>query len=330
MTDFDVLCVGETMAVVTPARAQSLSQAEECLLGFGGAESNVACHLAEFGYRAGWASRLGQDPFGARIVDGLAARGVDVSLVIRDRLSPTGVYFKDPDLGRGARTLYYRAGSAASHMGPEDSRHWPLERTTWVHTSGINAVLSDSCSALTEELLTQAPNLGYKVSFDVNYRPALWEPGAAGPRLRELADMAAVVLVGLDEAETLWGCSTADEVSALLPGPTHLIVKDSAKEAVEFVRGDDQEKGVFRVPAHKMDVVEAVGAGDAFAAGYLAGLLRGGPPADRLALGHSFAAWTLGTRADFRPGHGTKPRSFGTDQEHAYQERHDRDSKITQ
>ena len=135
MTFLDVLCVGETMAVVTPANSEALGEAEECLIGYGGAESNVATHLAEFGYRAAWASRLGLDPFGDRIAEGLAARGVDV--------------------------------------------------------------------------------------------------------------------------------------------------------------------------------VEPVGAGDAFAAGFLAGLLRGDEPVDRLALVHSFAAWTLGTRADFRPGHGTKPRTYG-------------------
>jgi 2-dehydro-3-deoxygluconokinase len=317
MTFLDVLCVGETMAVITPTKAQPLSQATECLLGFGGAESNVAAHLAEFGYRAAWASRLGQDPFGDRILDGLASRGVDVGLVIRDSTAPTGVYFKDPDLGRGARTLYYRAGSAASRMGPDDSGAWPLEQTGWIHTSGINAALSDSCSALTEKLLTQARPKGYRVSFDVNYRPALWGVDVAGSRLLELARMATVVLVGLDEAETLWGCATAEEVSELLPGPRHLVIKHSAIEAVEFVREHNQEEQAFRVSAHRVDVVEPVGAGDAFAAGYLAGLLRGDTPEGRLALGHSFAAWTLGTRADFRPGHGTKPRSYEPNQNHA-------------
>lgn len=312
MTFLDVLCVGETMAVVTPAAAQPLRRAEECLLGYGGAESNVAAHLAEFGYRSGWASRLGQDPFGDRILEGLAARGVDVGLVTRDSTAPTGVYFKDPDLGHGARALYYRAGSAASAMAPEDSAAWPLEQTGWIHTSGINAALSASCSALTEHLLTQAGTKGYKVSFDVNYRPALWSVDVAGPRLLELAGMATVVLVGLDEAEALWGCATAEEVSKLLPGPRHVVIKDSATEAVEFVREQNREERAFRVPAHRVDVVEPVGAGDAFAAGYLAGLLRGDNPADRLALGHSFAAWTLGTRADFRPGHGTRPRSYAT------------------
>ncbi|MET1085648.1 MAG: sugar kinase [Arthrobacter sp.] len=313
----DVLCVGETMAVVTPAKSQPLSEAEECLLGYGGAESNVAAHLAEFGYRTAWASRLGRDPFGERILAGLTARGVDVSLVTRDSTAPTGVYFKDPDMGHGARTLYYRAGSAASSMTLEDSGAWPLEQTGWIHTSGINAALSDSCSALTEHLLDRASTKGYKVSFDVNYRPALWGVNDAGPRLLELARKATVVLVGLDEAETLWDCTTAEQVSALLPDPRHLVIKDSATEAVEFVREQNRAELIHRVPAHRVQVVEPVGAGDAFAAGYLAGLLRGDKPEDRLALGHSFAAWTLGTRADYRPGHGTRPRSYDIGQHHA-------------
>ncbi|BCW72772.1 sugar kinase [Arthrobacter sp. NicSoilB8] len=312
----DVLCVGETMAVITPAKAEPLSRAGECLLGFGGAESNVAAHLAEFGYSTGWASRLGQDPFGDRIADGLAARGVDVSLVARDSTAPTGVYFKDPDLGHGARTLYYRAGSAASAMAPEDSGGWPLEQTGWIHTSGINAALSASCAALTAHLLAQASAKGYRVSFDVNYRPALWGVDVAGPRLLELAGRATVVLVGLDEAETLWGCTTAEQVSVLLPGPRHLVVKDAASEAVEFVREQGVGESAYRMPARRVDVVEPVGAGDAFAAGYLAGLLRGDKPEDRLGLGHSLAAWTLGTRADFRPGHGTRPRNDDAGQRH--------------
>ncbi|MET4590749.1 sugar kinase [Arthrobacter sp. 754] len=315
MTPLDVICVGETMAVVTPAGAQPLSTATECLLGFGGAESNVAAHLAEFGYRTGWASRLGQDPFGDRIMDGLSSRGVDLSMVTRDPTAPTGVYFKDPDLGYGARTLYYRAGSAASHMEPDDAHAWPLDQTGWIHTSGINAALSASCSALTELLLDQARSAGYRVSFDVNYRAALWGADIAGPRLLHLASKATVVLVGLDEAEMLWGCRTAEEVAALLPDPRHLIVKDAATEAVEFQR-EGKDQITVRLPAHRVDVVEPVGAGDAFAAGYLAGLLRGDNPEDRLALGHSFAAWTLGTRADYRPGHGVKPRTFGTNSTH--------------
>jgi 2-dehydro-3-deoxygluconokinase len=195
-------------------------------------------------------------------------------------------------------------------MDPGAVRRWELDSSDWVHVSGITAALAGSCRAFIEDLMLSRLLKGLPTSFDVNYRPALWSADVAGPRLLELANMATVVFVGLDEAETLWDCTTAEDVASVLPRPQHVVVKDSSYEAMEFVRDHDGAEAAARVPAHRVNVVEPVGAGDAFAAGYLAGLLRGDTPQDRLALGHSFAAWTLGTRADFRPGHGTRPRTY--------------------
>jgi 2-dehydro-3-deoxygluconokinase len=122
-----------------------------------------------------------------------------------------------------------------------------------------------------------------------------------------------VVLVGLDEAETLWGCVTSADVRAVLPGVTYLVVKDSSIDATEFSLNVDGSDTVTVVPARKVDVVEPVGAGDAFAAGYLSGLLTGKPSAERLERGHSRAAWALGSRDDFRPGLG---RRLSADEPH--------------
>ncbi|WP_369046420.1 sugar kinase [Sinomonas sp. P10A9] len=299
-----VVCVGETMAVLAPTSSVSLEFAEECMLGIGGAESNVAAQLAELGLTAVWAGRVGSDPFGQRVLRVLSERGVDVSLAEVDASAPTAVYFKEPDTGTGARTLYYRAGSAASLMGPEAIRRWSLDSAPWVHISGITAALSATCRALLEAVLDQRAAAGLPTSFDVNYRPALWAPAEAGPVLLELASRATVVLVGLDEAQTLWGCMTVEDVAEVLPEPGHLVVKDGAVEAIEYVRPSGGPRAAYRVPARQVDVVEPVGAGDAFAAGFLAGFICGTHPADRLSLGHALAAWTLGGRGDFRPGHG--------------------------
>ncbi|MCQ6273348.1 sugar kinase [Pseudarthrobacter sp. R1] len=299
-----VVCVGETMAVVAPASTESLTVAEQCLLGIGGAESNVAAQLAELGIAAAWAGRVGNDPFGERILRVLAGRGVDVSRAEVDANAPTGVYFKEPDTGAGARTLYYRQGSAASLMEPDAVSRWGLATVPWVHVSGINAALSPGCRSFLEGLFDVRSALGAPTSFDVNYRSALWPAGDAAPVLLELARRADVVLVGLDEANVLWGCATVEDVAGLLSEPAHLVVKDGGTEAVEFVRNPAGVEEVHRTPARAVEVIEPVGAGDAFAAGYLAGLLRGATPTDRLSLGHSVAAWTLGTRGDFRPGHG--------------------------
>lgn len=310
----DVLCVGETMALVAPVDGASLTRTRHVELTHAGAESNVARHLTDLGVRAAWVSAVGEDALGARIVEDLGGAGVDVRWVDRRR-APTGVFFKDPSTA-GTRVLYYRSGSAASTLAPADLDAWPLEDARWLHLSGITTALSASCAALIDALFARAGELGLPVSFDVNHRPALWAAGEAPPRLLELARRAQVVLVGLDEAERLWGTPTAQDVADLIDAPT-LVVKDGDREAIEFLREPGAAIRVTRVAARRVRVVEPVGAGDAFAAGYLAALLRGDGPEDRLELGHSLAAWTLGTTADYRPGHGpaVRPRTDDTEED---------------
>ena len=296
-----VLCVGETMAMVTPTTATSLTAADRFTVTAGGAESNVASHLAAQGFDSRWLSRLGDDALGDRILSVLTERGVDVSSVAQDPRRPTGVYFKDP-VPNGRRTVtYYRSGSAASHMSPLDFARWPFAEATWVHTSGITSALSASCDALVERIIDGAVTHRYGVSFDVNYRPTLWwTKELAAARSLHLGRKCAVVLVGLDEAQELWGISTAEDVAELFSSVPSVVVKDGSNEAVEILQTPAGSRTIHRVPALKAEVVEAVGAGDAFAGGYLAGYLQGKAPDERLAEGHRLAAWTLGTLQDHR------------------------------
>jgi 2-dehydro-3-deoxygluconokinase len=297
-----VLCFGETMGMITPTETQTFDEATALTLGTGGAESNVAAHLAELGHRVAWAGNVGNDPLGSKIINTLGRAGVDTRWVGHESSAPTGLYLKEPDTGSGAHVFYYRAGSAASELSVTDAATWPLESVRWIHTTGITPALSRACNTLVEYVLDHAAELGATVSFDINYRPALWALEMAAPHLLDLARRATVVFVGLDEAETLWGCRSAADVRALLPEVPYLVVKDSSIEAVEFCLADG-EQSITRVPARRVEIVEPVGAGDAFAAGYLSALLNGAPAIERLAAGHSLAAWALGSREDFRPGH---------------------------
>ncbi|MCM4077564.1 sugar kinase [Paractinoplanes hotanensis] len=258
---FDVACVGEAMVLVTPDPPAPLALGGPARIDVAGAESTVACYLAQLGLRPAWISRVGDDPLGELILAQLRGLGVDTTHVEVDGNSPTGVFFKDP--GAVTRVFYYRAGSAASKLGPGT----PVPQARITHLSGITPALSDNCALLVDELLSTRT-----CSFDVNYRPRLWTTGEAGPVLRRLADRAAVVFVGLDEAQTLWGADRPEDVRALLPGPDVLVVKDGALGATSFHPG-----GTTFEPAPPVDVVEPVGAGDAFAAGYLAALLRNWP-----------------------------------------------------
>lgn len=293
-----VACVGETMGVITPDTPEPLAGAARFTLTAGGAESNVAIGLARRGVHAMWLSRVGDDAVGDRILSELDAAGVDTSWVIRDHDAPTGVYLKDPRPVDRAAVSYYRSGSAASRMSVIDLARWPMREVDWVHVSGITAALSASCDHLLERIIDDAAAGGYGVSLDINYRPALWPPQRAALRCLALGASCDVVLVGLDEAQVLWAVRTAEDVAALFPHARSVVVKAGADEAVEFVTDPDGRRVVHRVPALPVDVIEPVGAGDAFAAGFLDGYLRGRPSAERLAAGHAAAALALTSLTD--------------------------------
>lgn len=288
----EVLCLGETMSLVAPTAPVELESAEDFTVSAAGAESNVAVHLATLGHHAGWVSRVGADPLGRRVLSTITAAGVDTTLVGVHPIAPTGVYFKDPSPG-GTRVYYYRAGSAASTMDESVASDAVLDGPAVLHVSGITPALSQGCDRLLRHLLARERKAD--ISFDVNYRPALWPIEQAAPRLRELAQLADVVFVGLDEANTLWGTETAEQVREVLSGPRTVVVKDA--DVAAHALGADAAS----VTAPSVAVVEPVGAGDAFAAGYLSGMLRGADGKRCLRLGHLLAAHSLLSTEDHTP-----------------------------
>ena len=327
------VCVGESMAVLLPEQPGPLEDVARFQRGVGGAESNVACGLAALGVSSAWISRVGDDGFGRLLLSELAQRGVDTSAVEIDPRRATGLYVKEVgghtgspyDLGpEVSRLHYYRIGSAASALSP-DTLNTPaaaqmLASTRLVHLSGITAAMGrlsghDGGRRLVEAVLDRR-RPGQLVSFDLNWRPRVWqEPeSAAAVRagadstepariLSELANRADVVLLGVDEAEEVFGTGNPYRLRALLPNPRILVVKDAGRGAIAF---DKIDGGAAIVePALQVDVVESIGAGDAFAAGYLTGLLRGHDQSERLRLGHICAAAALMVHGD----HGAPPSS---------------------
>ncbi|MBB4682987.1 sugar kinase [Amycolatopsis jiangsuensis] len=287
----EVLCIGESMALFVPAEPGPPDEVRTWLRTVGGAESNVASHLPALGVPSAWVSAVGDDPFGRAIVREIAAAGVHVGAVVVDPARPTGLYLKESGAS-GSPVRYYRSGSAASGMGPELIGQLDFSGVRVLHLSGITPALSDSCEALVRALLDM-PRDELLVSFDVNHRPALWT-GRDLSMLRELAGRADIVLTGDDEAERVWGTGDALRLRELLPGPHTLVVKHGEHGAT-LAEGD--EEPLF-APALRVDVVEPVGAGDAFAAGFLAATLQGADPRTRLRRGHLQAAATLLTQDD--------------------------------
>ncbi|MFE6053780.1 sugar kinase [Kitasatospora sp. NPDC056446] len=305
------VCVGESMAVLLPDRPGPLESVETFRLSVGGAESNVAGALAALEVPTAWISRVGDDGFGRRLVAEVAARGVDVSAVAVDPHRPTGLYLKevggstgrDHDLGPGrSRLHYHRRGSAAAALSPallaDPAAAALLAGARLLHLSGITAALSDDCLALLRALLADR-RPGRTVSFDLNWRPSLWrdrDPAVLPP----LLDSADLLLLGADEAQAAFGTGDPAALRRRFPSPATLVVKDADR----YVTALERDGTAVSEPALAVEVVEATGAGDAFAAGYLAGTLRGLDQRRRLRLGHLSAACALtapGDQAELPP-----------------------------
>ncbi len=283
-----IVCVGEMMAMLSATpHSGGLRSSSIADISVGGAEANVATTLVHLGHRAEWFSRVGDDPFGERILDVLAALGVETPHVTVDPDRRTGIYFKEWSTGT-TRVYYYRENSAATHLGEGDLPALALASRALCHVSGITPALSATCNDLVERVLAGDRPDGLTVSFDVNYRPGLWPVSRAAPRLMALARAADIVIVGRDEAEALWRTPTPDDVRDLLADVPVLVVKDDAHGATSYSR-----EGSTFVSALNADVVEVVGAGDAFAAGYLAATVEGQDQKAALRLGHAAAAHTL-------------------------------------
>ncbi|MHA7261641.1 sugar kinase [Arthrobacter sp. TMN-37] len=267
-----VVTFGETMALMRAQTPGPLAHASELGLGIGGAESNVAIALARLGTPVSWFGRVGADSLGDLVARELRAEGLAVR-AIRDPEAPTGLMIKERRTQHTQKVWYYRAGSAGSRLGPADIPLDEIRTARLLHITGITPALSESAAAAVDLAVRTARDSGTLVSFDVNYRSALWNADAASPVLRRLAARADILFAGDDEAALLVGpAESPRELAGRLGelGPSQVVVKRGAQGCAALVDGAYFEQSA--VPVQSLDTV---GAGDAFVAGYLAERLLG-------------------------------------------------------
>lgn len=288
----DVACFGETMLLLVPDPPVGPNDAERFRREIGGAESNVAINLRRLGAVTSWHSAVGQDAFGGYIVSRIASEGVEC-VARRDPDRLTGLYVKEVR-AESTTVRYYRSESAASYLTVDDAQKVFDSRPAIVHTTGITPALSEVNRETINWLFGSAPK-GTSLSFDVNYRPSLHRDGSAS-MLLDLANRADIAFCGEDEAAALWGHRCPDEIRNVICGPTVLVVKQGGKGSTVYC-----PEGVQHQPAPQVDVVEPVGAGDAFAAGFLYRHLQGRPASDGLEQGSLLAGLVLGVHSDLPP-----------------------------
>ncbi len=286
----DAVCIGETMVAFV-----SRDELRHYLAVTAGAESNVAIGMARLGCRTRWVSRLGDDPLGLLVEQSIAATGVEVA-AIRDGARPTGVMTKHVTES-GTQAQYYRSESAARSLSVDDLQR--AGRAKWMHVTGITPALSTSAADLVTAVVERQTGHEGRVAFDVNLRPALWpDLATAAGVLLELSRRADIVFIGDDEAEALFGTTKTGALAELIlrRDDQELVVKRGPDHASAV--GPDSEVSESALAA---DVVDATGAGDAFAAGYLAATCFGWPVRARLRLGHLMGSRVVGVLEDVPP-----------------------------
>jgi 2-dehydro-3-deoxygluconokinase len=294
----DLLTLGETMGLVAFNDTGPLALGSLGRLTIGGAESNVAIGAARLGHRSGWIGRVGDDTVGRLVRTVLLAEGVDTSGVTTDPEVPTGLMLREHRTFDRFRVDYYRRGLAGSRLSAEQLPADQQARV--VHTSGINPALSESAGNAARALMRRGREAGALVSFDVNFRSALWTAEQARPVLRSFLADTDLLFAGVDEAELILdrtaGQSTADDLARALAdlGPREVVIKMGDQGALTLVDGI-----VTRLPARMVTCLDPVGAGDAFVAGYLSALMDGGDVDARLDRGVACGAFAVSVHGDW-------------------------------
>jgi 2-dehydro-3-deoxygluconokinase len=266
MAAVDVVTLGETMGLVAATRTGSFSVGAPATMSFGGAETNVAIGLSRLGHTTAWIGRLGADPVGTLVNDALRAEGIDVSRVRREEAVATGLMLREHRTADRVRVSYYRRDLAGSRLSADDVDAHLVGSARVLHLSGITPALSESARAAVFRAVDVARESGVLVSFDFNYRAALWSQAEAGAVLRDLVERADIVFAGEDEAALVVGEGTTESLAKQLSalGPGEVILKLGSAGAYALIGADE-----VAAPALEVSAVDPVGAGDAFVAGYL-------------------------------------------------------------
>jgi 2-dehydro-3-deoxygluconokinase len=280
MTTTEVVTLGECLISLIAAHPGSLAEAAVFERHVAGAEANVAVGLARLGHTVAYIGRVGNDGFGTAIVRRLRGEGVDVSQLAVDPGATTGLMLRERRVLGASEVVYARTGSAGSRVTADDVRRAQADgvfgEARWLHLTGITPALSDTAREATTLALDIADAAGMTVSFDVNLRRRLWSEEAAAPVLRPLAERSDIVFGSPDELAVVTGTDETDPVAlakaVLAFGPGLAVVKRGADGALAVERGGDP---VWSQATASPTVVDPVGAGDAFCAGFIASRIEG-------------------------------------------------------
>jgi 2-dehydro-3-deoxygluconokinase len=282
-----IVTFGEVMMRLSPPGRQKIIQTDQLDILYGGAEANVSVALTGWGIHASHVTRFPDNALGHAAAAHLRKYGVDVRHIRfgGDRL---GLYFVEHGaVNRATQITYDRLPSSFSLL-PSACFDWDriLEGADWFHWTGITPAISQAAADSLMEGLKAAKRHGVKVSADINYRSGLWQYGRSpGEVLAPLVEHSHVLIAAASDTSSIFGID-ADGYLGLygtlkqrFPGLEYLIASQrqsisASRNTISGILCNGTE--VMETRIYDVEhIVDRIGSGDAFAAGFIYAMLNG-------------------------------------------------------
>jgi fructokinase len=273
MPTLDVLCVGEALVDFLPTQRGRLRELDHFDVHSGGAPANVAVGLARQGLAVGFAGVVGEDEFGHLLARKLAAEGISAHLRFASE-ARTGLWFVALD-DRGDRSFFNPIGrnGADKLIAASDVPDDLIAQARWVHCGSSAHVLPGGQEAL-RSVMARARAGGVSLSFDPNFRPALWpSPADFAAFVRPLLGLCDLVKLSDEELPALLGHRDPHRgAQEIIDLGARLACITCGPQGAVIQRGSER----FPVPAPAVTVLDTTGAGDGFVAGVLSRIAKMG------------------------------------------------------
>ncbi|MBI4166083.1 MAG: sugar kinase, partial [Acidobacteria bacterium] len=314
---------GEAMIRMGPPNFQRLEQTTTLDVQVGGGELNVAVGVMRLGLPSAWVSRLPKNALGRLMLNRVRQAGVDASHIAWAESGRMGLYFVEFGAApRASSVLYDRANSAISAIKPGEV-DWAkvMQGAKWFHTSGITPALSDSAAQVTREALVAAKKAGLTVSYDLNYRGKLWSPEKAQAVQEPLMEYVDVLITTEEDTSVVFKIKAEGETDE--KGFTEVSAQ-SYKEVAKKLADKFKFKAVaitlrenplvwrntwtaivyadgkyYDDMKYELEIVDRIGGGDAFSAGFIYGRLVKNSYEAAVRYGNAFSALKHTNPGDF-------------------------------
>ncbi|WP_238902054.1 sugar kinase [Clostridium sp. YIM B02506] len=292
----DIITIGDGMVAMCPEKKGPIIFTNTFEKKVGGAELNVAIGCARLGLKSGWISSLGNDDFGKFILRSVRADNVDTSEVKLVDGHPTSVYFREVLSDGSSRSFYYRENSPTSTMKPEDLNEEYFKKGKVLHITGVFPSILKSNQNIVLEAIRLAKKNGLLISFDPNIRLKMWTKEEAKEFINSILSDVDILLVGDEEVELL--LNTTDLEQAIKAFYGYGISKVVIKRGDKGAMGYDGENLFYVDGIAPKALVDTVGAGDGFAAGFLTSTIKGESFEDSIRFGNAVGSLVVGVEGD--------------------------------